>query len=211
MTCCRVRCNIPLGSESQFRMGRLLFKEAESAPELQQVHALNHRVFAEEIAQHQTHPSGLLIDHLHTQNRYFIAVRDGIVVGMISANAGPEFSVAKRLRDVSVIRDLAHPVEVRLLAIDAQERNHTILAGLLWQAYTFAVSGGFSHLLISAIAERECMYRKLGFHALGPAVPEGSASFIPMVLPITDQRTINRRQIRLHQRHWDRATKRANR
>jgi aspartate aminotransferase-like enzyme len=191
-------------------MGRLLFKEAESPPELQQVHALNHRVFAEEIAQHQTNPSGLLVDHLHTQNRYFVAVRDGIVVGMISANAGPEFSVAKRLRDVSVIRDLAHPVEVRLLAIDAQERNHTILAGLLWQAYTFSLSNGFSHLLISAIAERESMYRKLGFHPLGPAVPEGSASFVPMVMPITDQRRINCRQIHLHQRHWDRAIKRSN-
>lgn len=112
-------------------MGRLLFKEAESPPELEQVHALNHRVFAEEIAQHQTTASGLLVDHLHSQNRYFIAVRDGTVVGMISANEGPEFSVAKRLGDVGVIRDLAHPVEVRLLAIDAQERNHTIVAGRL--------------------------------------------------------------------------------
>jgi len=190
-------------------MGRLLFKEAESPPELEQVHALNHRVFAEEIAQHQTNPSGLLIDHLHQQNRYFIAVRDGTVVGMISANEGPEFSVAKRLRDVGVIRGLAHPVEVRLLAIHAQERNRTIVAGLLWQAYTFSLASGFSHVLISAIAERESMYRKLGFQPLGPAVPEGSASFIPMVMPITEQRRVNCRQMHLHQRHWDRAAKKS--
>jgi hypothetical protein len=190
-------------------MGRLLFKEAESSLELQQVHALNHRVFAEEIAQHQTNPSGLLIDHLHAQNRYFIAIRDGVVVGMISANSGPEFSVAKRLSDISVIRDLAHPVELRLLAIDPQERNRTILAGLLWRAYSFSLANGFSHLLISALAQRESMYRKLGFQALGPAVPEDRVTFIPMVMPIIDQRRANCRQIQLHQRHWDRATKKS--
>ncbi len=188
-------------------MGTLIFKEAESAVELQQVHALNHRVFAEEIAQHQTNPAGLLIDNLHAQNRYFIAVRDGAVVGMISANGGPEFSVAKRLSDINIIRNFAHPVELRLLAIDPQERNRTILGGLLWQAYSFSLLNGFSHLLISAIAERESMYRKLGFQSLGPAVPEGAASFIPMVMPIIEQRRANCRQIYLHQRHWHRATK----
>ncbi len=191
-------------------MGRLLFKEAESSLELQQVHALNHRVFAEEIGQHQTNPSGLLIDHLHAQNRYFIAVRDGVVIGMISANSGPEFSVAKRLRDISAIRDFAHPLELRLLAIDPPERNRTILAGLLWQAYSFSLSNGSSHLLISAIAERESMYRKLGFQSLGPAVPEGSSSFVPMVLPLIEQHRANGRQIRLHQRHWHRVTKQSN-
>ncbi len=188
----------------------MVFKEAESPPELQQVHELNHRVFAEEIAQHQTNPSGLLIDYLHTQNRYFIAVRDGKVVGMISVNGGPEFSIAKRLADVRVIREFAHPVEMRLLAIDAQERNHTILAGLLWKAYTFSLSNGFSHLLISAITERESMYRKLGFQPLGPAVPEGAASFIPMAMPITEQPEVNCRRVHLHRTHWDRATKKSN-
>jgi aspartate aminotransferase-like enzyme len=191
-------------------MGTLVFKEAESSLELRQVHALNHRVFAEEIAQHQTNPSGLLIDHLHAQNRYFVAVRDEVVVGMISANCGPEFSVAKRLPDTSVVRDLAHPVELRLLAIHPQERNRTILAGLLWQAYCFSLSNGFSHLLISAIAQRESMYRKLGFRALAPAVREGSASFMPMVMQIIEQRRAHRTQVHLHQRHWDRAIKKSN-
>ncbi len=191
-------------------MGRLLFKEAESSDELQQVHALNHRVFAEEIAQHQTNASRLLIDHLHAQNRYFIAVRDGVVIGMISANSGPDFSVAKRLPDIQCHSRPAHPVELRLLAIDPQERNRTILAGLLWQAYSFSLSNGFSHLLISAIAERESMYRKLGFQPLGPAVPEGSVSFVPMVMPIIEQLRANPRQIQIHQRHWHRATKKSN-
>jgi aspartate aminotransferase-like enzyme len=183
---------------------RLLFKEAESSAELQQIHALNHRIFAEEIGQHHIHPSGLLVDRFDSQNRYFIAVRDGIVIGMISVHAGPEFSITKRLPDAGVIRTFARPAEMRLLAIHSEERGRTVLAGLLWQAYSFAVADGFSHLLISAIVEREPMYRKLGFHPLGPAVPEGSASFIPMVMAIGEQAMSNRRQVGLYERHWNR-------
>ncbi|MGA8028680.1 MAG: aminotransferase class V-fold PLP-dependent enzyme [Bryobacteraceae bacterium] len=191
-------------------MRELLFKEAQSSSEFQQIHALNHRVFGEEIAQHQTHPSGLLVDRFHSENHYFIAVREGVVIGMISAHPGPEFSVTKRLPDASVVSAFARPVEVRLLAIDSQERNRTVVAGLLWQIYDFARSNGFSHLLISAITERESMYRKIGFRPLGPAVPDGSASFIPMVMPIADERITQSRRIHLHERHWNRAAKGSN-
>ena len=45
----------------------LLFKEAETSTELAQIHALNHRVFGEEIAQHHMHPSGLLVDRFHDE------------------------------------------------------------------------------------------------------------------------------------------------
>ncbi len=186
-------------------MSNVLFKEVESSSELEQIHALNHRIFAEEIAQHHTHPSGLLVDRFNEQNQYFVAVRDGRVIGMISAHGGPEFSITKRLPDPDVLQTFARPVEVRLLAIDPSERKRTVLAGLLWQVYDFAVSDGFSHLLISGIAEREPMYRKLGFSPLGPAVPEGSASFIPMVMPIGRHARGNQRRVRLHERHWKRS------
>ncbi len=187
-------------------MSRLLFKEAESSIELQQVHALNHRVFADEIGQHQANSSGLLIDHLHVQNRYFVAVRDGEVVGMVAANAGPEFSIAKRLSDISVLLDFPSPIEIRLLAINPQQRNRTILAGLLWQVYRFSLSHGFSHLLISAIAEREAMYRKLGFRSLGPAVPEGAARFTPMVRSVVEQHKSRNRCTVLYERRLQRLT-----
>ena len=187
-------------------MSQLTIKEAEGSIEMQQIHALNHRVFAEEIAQHKTNPSGLLIDHLHRQNRYFVAVRDGVVVGMISVNAGPEFSIAKRLRDVSVLREFPRPVEVRLLAIDPQERRRTLLAGLLWQVYHFALSNGFSHLLISAIAHRESMYRKLGFQSLGAAVPEGDLCFTPMVRPVIEKHKAGAIRVDLYKRYWQRIT-----
>lgn len=183
-------------------MPKILFKEVDSASEVEQIHALNHRVFAEEIAQHDPHPSGLLVDRFHSKNRYFVAVCDGRVIGMISAHGGPEFSVTRRLPRPEVLQRFARPAEVRLLAIDPMARNRTVLAGLLWQVYDFAVRSGYTHLLISGIAEREPMYRKMGFFPLGPAVPEGSASFIPMVMEIGER--LKTRRVCLHERRWRR-------
>jgi aspartate aminotransferase-like enzyme len=186
-------------------MPRVLFRQAVSPADLEQVHALNHRVFAEEIAQHGTHPSGLLVDRFHERNHYFVAVREDVVIGMISAHGGPEFSVKRRLPDASLLESFPRPIEVRLLAIDPKERNRTVLAGLLWQAYDYAVSGGYSHLLISAISTRQAMYQKMGFHALGPAVPEGNASFVPMLMTLGEHRRVEGERVELHERHWQRA------
>lgn len=186
-------------------MPKLLFRQAVSPADLEQIHALNHRVFAEEIAQHGTHPSGLLVDRFHEQNRYFVAIREDVVIGMISAHPGPEFSVKRRLPDASLLESLRCPIEVRLLAIEPKERNRTVLAGLLWQAYDYALSGGYSHLLISAVSTRQAMYQKMGFHALGPAVPEGEASFVPMLMTLDEHRRVEGDRVGLHERHWHRA------
>src|SRR5262249_32037475 len=157
----------------------LRFKEAETTAELQQVRALNHRIFAEEIGQHPIQPSGVLSDRFENQSRYFLAMQDTCIVGMISVNPGPLFSISKRLPDIGLLRSFAHPLEVRLLAIEPKSRYRTVLAGLLWQVYDVARTERFSHLLISAIATRESMYRKIGFRALGTPVPEGAATFLP--------------------------------
>lgn len=183
-------------------MPELLFKEANSLGELQQIHALNHLVFAAEIGQHPTNSTGLLVDSLHHQNRYFVAARSSVIVGMISANDGPDFSITKRLRDRRVLDSFKRPIEIRLLAIARSERQRTIIAGLLWLVYRFAVSNGFSDLLISAIAEREPMYRKLGFHPLGPGVPEGAATFIPMARPVLHKDKNLEMRASLYEKRW---------
>lgn len=147
----------------------------------------------------------MLIDRFHVQNRYFVAVQDGVVIGMISAHGGPEFSITKRLPNPAELLNFPLPLEVRLLAIERQNRNRTVLAGLLWQVYRYAVSNQYSHLLISGISQRVPMYRKMGFSVLGPPVPEGQARFIPMVMPISGRLAeSNERRFQLHERHWRR-------
>jgi aspartate aminotransferase-like enzyme/N-acyl-L-homoserine lactone synthetase len=182
------------------------FKRAETPNEIDEIHRLNHRIFAEEIGQHACRADGRLIDRFHDQNEYFMACRDGALVGMVSVHAGPEFSVAGKLRDGSVLGGLRAPLEVRLLAIMPEFRNGSLVAGLFSQVEVYARTHGYSDLLISGIVEREAMYRKLGFEAMGPAVTCGDAAFVPMRLSldappadyIRRQRLYDARRRRLH-------------
>ncbi len=160
------------------------FKQAETADEFEQIHRLNHQVFAEEIGQHPQTADHLLIDRFHSSNQYFIALDGERLVGMVSVHAGPEFSIESRLADPSLIHRLRAPLEVRLLAVLPAYRNTLLLPGLLYQMYKYARRERYSDLLISGITSRREMYEKMGFHALGPAVACGAASFLPMVLPL---------------------------
>ena len=183
-------------------MPEVVFREAVTASELEQVHRLNHQVFADEVRQHASQASGILIDKFHPRNRYFVGVRDQQVVAMVSAHAGPEFSVTRRLPDPALLQQLPRPLEVRLLAVASGQRSGPLLAGVLWQVFDFARHAGYSHLLISAIATRLPMYRKLGFRPLGPAVSDGDACFLPMVMSLADQMRGNRPRVERHQRRW---------
>jgi aspartate aminotransferase-like enzyme/predicted N-acetyltransferase YhbS len=167
-------------------MTQIQFKRADTADEMEQIHRLNHSIFAEEIGQHPKTEDGHLIDRFHDRNLYFVGCKDGEVIGMVSVHDGPEFSVASRLRDASQLAALRAPLEVRLLAIRPEFRNRTVLAGLFWQVNEYAKSHRYSDLLISGIAERQAMYTKMGFRAMGAPVACGSAKFVPMRLPLED-------------------------
>lgn len=166
-------------------MIEIQYKEAATAEEMEQIHCLNHEVFAEEIGQHPPTRDRRLIDKYHARNRYFIAVKASLLVGMISVHDGPEFSIESRLTDLSILRAMRAPLEVRLLAIRPEFRMRSVLLGLLWEVWKYAVGHDYSHLLISGIVERVPMYEKLGFQAMGKPVPCGAAAFVPMRLGVT--------------------------
>src|ERR1035437_6233826 len=165
-------------------MTGIQFKEAETPDEVEQIHRLNHRIFAEEIGQHSQTANGRLIDRFHDRNRYFIACKDGALVGMVSVHDGPEFSIAGRLADAGVLRELRAPLEVRLLAILPEVRDGSLVAGLFSQVDAYAKTHGYSDLLISGIVDRQPMYAKMGFRPMGPAVVCGKAAFVPMRLSL---------------------------
>ncbi len=174
-------------------MSDVEFREARTAEEVDGLQRLNHRTFAEELGQHEERANGLLVDRLHESNRYFVAVERGAVIGMISLNLTPPFSVEKRLPSGVTVEALAgRPCEVRLLAIEQHARGGVVLAGLVWLVFAEARRSGRSHVLISGVASRESMYKALGFRPLGPAIAEGRASFVPMVLELDDAVVLRR-------------------
>lgn len=181
------------------------FKPAESTEEIEQVHRLNHRIFAEEVGQHPRSADGRLVDKFHSRNRYFIAKHGSEIVGMVSAHDGPEFSIASRLKDIGALKLLRAPLEIRLLAILPRFRKRSILAGLFWQVRSYARANHYSDLLISGIVERLPMYEKMGFRAMGPAVPCGGAAFVPMRLSLDAASERFEKRERLYGDKWRRS------
>ena len=168
-------------------MSRYTFKRATTPEELAEIHRLNHRIFVDEIGQHEPSGTGSLIDQFDGKNTYFIAKLEDRLVGMISVHDRPPFSVAAKLSDTDVLSKLGpYLLEVRLLAVHPDERNSSVFAGLLYAVLTFACCGDHSHLIISGVQKHLPMYERLGFHAIGPAVKRGKAEFTPMAVSVND-------------------------
>jgi aspartate aminotransferase-like enzyme len=164
------------------RVGRYVFKRADSADEIEQIHRLNYRTFVQEIPQHADDGQGRLVDKYHDRSTYFVAVHDGRVVGMLSVHDHPPFSIEARLRDPSIIKKRGmRPLEVRLLAIEPGERQSAVIAGVIYAMNAFARANGYTHYLISGVTEQLELYKHIGFEAIGPAVGEARARFVPMM------------------------------
>lgn len=163
------------------------FREARSEREFEQIRRLNHSAFAGELGQHAARPDGRLVDSRESTSRFFVALCDEQVVGMVCASTTPPFSVESRLPDASQLDTLPTPhCEVRLLAIEPAHRHTLVISGLLLCLLRAVLEQGAGTLLISGVAGRVEMYQRLGFRPLGPAVPQGQASFVPMALRLDE-------------------------
>ena len=65
--------------------------------ELEQIYALNHKTFAEEIPRYEAVPNGLLVDRFDTENTYLIGLRHDRVIGMVAVRGTRPFSLDQRL------------------------------------------------------------------------------------------------------------------
>lgn len=167
------------------RLGRFVFKPAETPHELEQLHRLNYETFVREVPQHHDPGNGRLVDKFHDKSSYLVALDGDSVVGMLSVHDQPPFSVADKLDDPRVLERLGpRPLEVRLLAVRPELRHGPVFAGLGLAVLRYAQRHGYSHMLISGVAERLRLYERIGFSALGPAVKQGAASFVPMVAQV---------------------------
>ena len=163
---------------------RYRFKRPETEEDFERVFRLNHAVFAGELEQHPTEPGERLVDKFHDKSLYVIALAGDEVIGMISVHDQPPFSVAGKLADPAVLDAYGSLLEVRLLAVDPAHRNGVVMAGLMLKVYEHA--RGYDSMVISGHLEKADLYHELGFTDLGPPVPSGHATYVPMVIPVSD-------------------------
>ena len=142
---------------------------------------LLHRTFASELRQHPENETATLVDKFDHKNTYFVAERDGCLIGAIAVHDRPPFSVERRLPDGLTMAQIANrPLEVRLLCVEPGERLSTVAFRLMAEAFRHARHHGHRELWISGVEEQLPLYARLGFEVLGPCRKEGEALFAPM-------------------------------
>jgi GNAT superfamily N-acetyltransferase len=162
-------------------------KLADRPEEIEQIQRLLYRTFVLEIGQHPDAGTGRHVDKFHGKNTYLVAERDGQIKGMLAVHDRPPFSVADALVCKEVLERLCpRLLEVRLLAVERDERGRQIFGGLMGALHRYVVGRGYQYLAISGLRERQSMYLRMGFRPLGPAVRRGRACFVPMLLDMAD-------------------------
>jgi hypothetical protein len=66
-----------------------LFKITETPQELTDIHRLLYRTFVLEIPRYDDPGTDYLVDKYHEQNRYFVAIRKGLVCGVTAVHEQP--------------------------------------------------------------------------------------------------------------------------
>jgi len=164
-----------------------LYRRAETQEDWERIRRLNHAAFAEELGQHEIRPDGRLEDRFEAKSRFLLALDGEQLAAMVCWTMERPFSVESRLSDPRLLDALPQPLcEVRLLAVAREYRNTAVFAGLLVKLLEEVRGAGAAALLISGVEGRVGMYEKLGFRALGPAVPQGAARFVPMALRLDE-------------------------
>lgn len=162
---------------------RIVYRRAESEEDYEKLRRLNHAAFAEELGQHERREDGRLADRFEAKSRYLMALDGERLAGMVCWSMERPFSVETRLADARVLEGWPPPLcEVRLLAVERGYRNKAVFAGLLAKLLGELRAAGAATVLISGVEERAGMYERMGFRALGPAVAQGAARFVPMAL-----------------------------
>ncbi len=147
------------------------------------VHALNYRIFVEEIPQHQPNPEHRLIDRFHAENTYILCWSGNDLVGMVCARANRPFSLNAKLANLDALLPAhASVVEIRLLAVLPRHRTPQVFRGLTTLLGRHCAEKGYDLAIVSAYLAQGALYKHIGFQPMGPVVGTPPAQFQPMYL-----------------------------
>lgn len=163
--------------------GSLVFRVATEPWEFEQVHRLNYKTFVEEIPQHPPNPQKALVDKFLAKSTCFICLDGQRLLGMVTACGERPFSLDAKLPNFdSYLPPASRPCEIRLLAVEQEQRGGLVFGGLLKCLLRHCRATGYDLGLISAAASQQKLYHHLGFAPFGPPLGTGEVRFQGMYI-----------------------------
>jgi ribosomal protein S18 acetylase RimI-like enzyme len=167
----------------------MILKHADQENEFHQIHQLNYKTFVEEIPQHTTNAERTLVDKFHFKNEYIIALRYQKLIGMVCYNMVRPFSLDEKIPHLDNFLPPHHKLaEIRLLAVDAEERKVTIAYRLLQFLCAELIRNDIDAAVISGTTRQVRLYENMGFTPFGPLVGKEGAYYQPMFITLNQLR-----------------------
>ena len=149
------------------------------------IHRLNYQTFVEEIPQHERNRAKRLVDKFHHENTYIICLRGRQLLGMVAVRAKRPFSLDEKLHGLDAHLPAGRSLcEIRLLAIEPNERSGIIFHGLICALLDHCRKQGYDLAVISGTVRQLKLYKHLGFVPFGPLVGPDDAKYQPMYIPV---------------------------
>ncbi|MFC4495976.1 aminotransferase class I/II-fold pyridoxal phosphate-dependent enzyme [Streptomyces ovatisporus] len=144
------------------------------------IHELRHRVYAQELGQHPSHPTGRLSDELDGDNVYLVAARGPVRIGFISITppwAG-RYGLEKYLDrgELPLLAD-EDVFEIRILTVEPEWRGTAAGPLLMYAALRWAASRGGRRVMAMGRTELLGMYLSAGLHQVERTVECGALTF----------------------------------
>ncbi|GAB2746307.1 histidinol-phosphate aminotransferase family protein [Streptomyces bullii] len=170
-------------------MGRDLELRAATPEDLEWIHELRHRVYAQELGQHAPNPAGRLRDGLDGDNVYLVAARGTARVGFVSLTPPwvGRYGLDKYLtRDELPLLDEGDLFEVRILTVEPRWRATAAAPLLMYAALRWIAARGGRRVVAMGRTELLSMYQATGLRPVGRTVHSGALTFEVLTGEVTE-------------------------
>jgi len=170
-------------------MGRDLQLRVATPEDLEWIHELRHRVYAQELGQHGVDPSGRLRDGLDGDNVYLVAARGTARIGFVSLTPPwlGRYALDKYLtRDELPLLTENDLFEVRILTVEPRWRATAAALLLMYAALRWIASRGGRRVVAMGRTELLDMYLAAGLRPVGRTVHSGALTFEVLTGSVTE-------------------------
>lgn len=161
-------------------MKRDLQLRAATPEDLEWIHELRHRVYAQELGQHAPNSVGRLRDGLDGDNVYLVAARGEVRVGFISLTPPwlKRYALDKYVSRAELpLLDEEDLFEVRILTVEPRWRASAAAPLLMYAALRWIASRGGRRVVAMGRTELLAMYLAAGLQPVGRTVHSGALTF----------------------------------